>query len=70
MDTGFDGMKFRAQGAGFEVVSTPRHRHPLLTVTTMTSLIETKKKQTSYGKFECHHNADPIYCALTATSPT
>ena len=30
----------------------------------MMSLIETKKKEISYGKFEAYHNAGPIYCAI------
>lgn len=27
-------------------------------------MIETKKKEYSFGKIECYHNADPIYMAL------
>ena len=28
------------------------------------SMVETKKKEFSYSKFEAYHKADPVYCAL------
>ena len=31
---------------------------------TFMSMVETKKKEFSYSKFESYHNADPVYCAL------
>ena len=32
---------------------------------TMMSLVETKKKEISYGNFEAYHNADPIFLSLS-----
>ena len=32
--------------------------------TTFMSMVEIKKKEFSFSKFESYHNADPIYCAL------